>query len=360
MGQMLFRSLAVLLFGFATVFGASITADAISQEKREGSLGLLFLTDLTGNDIILGKLAGLGMVAFYTLVAIIPVFALSLLAGGVTGAEFFRASLCVLNAMFFSSVIGLWISSRHEDAQKALFTATTWLLGLMALLPLADWLLSFVYSGNTYLKLLSPAYSLYLAFDIFYKTAPMEFWIGIALNFLGPILLLLWTGIRLQKNWQQSDHKQKRGANQFLESAECKARRNRRLDLNPIFWLANRGQRQKWLIRGLAGGISVVIFLTYAMNMALMRSTRMGVLINFFSLASLILVMMFDFLVGYFAARVICEAKQSGALELWLTTPLGSKGVTHGQWLSLKELFLGPAIFMCTAEIGGMILFYSL
>src|SRR5882724_9517700 len=36
--------------------GAFQTADCLSSEKREGTLGLLFLTDLKGYDVVLGKL----------------------------------------------------------------------------------------------------------------------------------------------------------------------------------------------------------------------------------------------------------------------------------------------------------------
>ena len=35
------------------MFSASVTADALSSEKRNGTLGLLFLTDLKGYDIVL-------------------------------------------------------------------------------------------------------------------------------------------------------------------------------------------------------------------------------------------------------------------------------------------------------------------
>src|SRR5262245_45295357 len=55
------------------MFSANVTADALSSEKRNGTLGLLFLTDLKGRDIVFGKLASLGLVTFYGLVGIIPI-----------------------------------------------------------------------------------------------------------------------------------------------------------------------------------------------------------------------------------------------------------------------------------------------
>src|SRR5262245_24262023 len=55
-GQMLFTALSGLMFVFCLFAGVFLTADSISQETREGTLGLLFLTDLKGYDVTLGKL----------------------------------------------------------------------------------------------------------------------------------------------------------------------------------------------------------------------------------------------------------------------------------------------------------------
>ena len=59
--QAVAKGLFGLLTGAATFFclisGVRYTSDCLSQEKREGTLGLLFLTDLKGYDIVLGKLA---------------------------------------------------------------------------------------------------------------------------------------------------------------------------------------------------------------------------------------------------------------------------------------------------------------
>ena len=41
---------------YCLLSGVWFTADCLSEEKREGTLGLLFLTDLKGYDVVLGKL----------------------------------------------------------------------------------------------------------------------------------------------------------------------------------------------------------------------------------------------------------------------------------------------------------------
>src|SRR5437870_13458009 len=55
-GRSLFVTLAVLAFIYCLFVGVRVTSDCISEEKREGTLGLLFLTDLKGIDVVLGKL----------------------------------------------------------------------------------------------------------------------------------------------------------------------------------------------------------------------------------------------------------------------------------------------------------------
>src|SRR5262245_10869138 len=67
--------------------GLRATADSISIERREGTLGLLLLTDLTGREIVIGKVAAASVQSLMTVVAVLPAFALPLLAGGVTGGE---------------------------------------------------------------------------------------------------------------------------------------------------------------------------------------------------------------------------------------------------------------------------------
>src|ERR1700731_2370178 len=60
-GAGIFRTLVGLALSFCFFEGVRKTADCISEEKREGTLGLLFLTDLKGYDIVLGKLAAMSL-----------------------------------------------------------------------------------------------------------------------------------------------------------------------------------------------------------------------------------------------------------------------------------------------------------
>jgi hypothetical protein len=56
-GPRIFIGLSILGFCYCLFAGRRFTVDCLSEEKREGTLGLLFLTDLKGHDVVLGKLA---------------------------------------------------------------------------------------------------------------------------------------------------------------------------------------------------------------------------------------------------------------------------------------------------------------
>ena len=119
-GQNLLIALAVLAFGFALLSGVFLTADCLSAERREGTLGLLFLTDLTPLDVALGKLAATSLHACYALLAAFPVLALPLLLGGVTGAEFARVLLVLAVTLFLSLAAGLCVSAVNRETRNAM------------------------------------------------------------------------------------------------------------------------------------------------------------------------------------------------------------------------------------------------
>src|SRR6266404_3698107 len=111
LGNPLFTYLTGYAFGLCLLAGIFLTADCLSEEKREGTLGLLFLTDLHGYDVVLGKLVAMLVSALYGLLALLPITALPLLLGGVTVDEFWRTALALVNALFVSLAGGIWVSA---------------------------------------------------------------------------------------------------------------------------------------------------------------------------------------------------------------------------------------------------------
>src|ERR1041385_7553417 len=115
----IFSSLSFVALVYCQASGRRSTADCMSEEKREGTLGLLFLTDLKGYDVVLGKLAATSVNAFYGLLAMFPVLAIPILLGGITQGEFWRVLLILVNTFLFSLAIGVLVSVLSWDARQA-------------------------------------------------------------------------------------------------------------------------------------------------------------------------------------------------------------------------------------------------
>ena len=137
-GPGMMETLAWLAFPFIVLEGLRNTADSLSAEKREGTLGLLFLTDLKGYDVVLGKFLASSLTSFYALLAMVPALAVPVLLGGVTGGEFWRLVLALINALFFSLTAGTFVSAISHDERKA-WVGTFALIGLfVVVLPVLD------------------------------------------------------------------------------------------------------------------------------------------------------------------------------------------------------------------------------
>jgi hypothetical protein len=55
--------------------------------------------------------------------------------------------------------------------------------------------------------------------------------------------------------------------------------------------------------------------------------------------------------VGAYACRFFTEARQAGALELLLSTPLTIEEILRGQWMALRRIFLVPTIALFAVGI---------
>ena len=139
-GSNLFYLLAVSGYIFLVGEGSLGTADCLSREKRDGTLGLLFLTSLHGFDVILGKMTATSIRLAYGLFAAIPAPAMAFVIGGIGLGDFFGMILAQLDAMFLAMSIGIFVSSMTVDHRKsvtgALFCAVGWEL-LMPWLSIA-------------------------------------------------------------------------------------------------------------------------------------------------------------------------------------------------------------------------------
>src|SRR5437762_4983713 len=178
LGQHVFDILSGLFLLTSLAAGVRYTADCLSEEKREGTLGLLFLTDLRGYDVVLGKLAATSLNCIYGLFAIFPVLAIPLLLGGVSVDEFWRVTLALMNALFNSLAAGILVSAMSKSPRRAMMCTFLLLLFIHGGLPsIGLWVAQRYYGGITLDTFFLPSvgYAYRWALDAWFKARPDQY-----------------------------------------------------------------------------------------------------------------------------------------------------------------------------------------
>jgi hypothetical protein len=333
---------------YCLLSGVWFTADCLSREKREGTLGLLFLTDLKGYDVVLGKLAATSLNCLYAALAVVPMLALPLLMGGVTLGEFGRMALVLVNTLFFSLALGMAVSALGRSSRQATATTFLLLLVLTALLPaLGVWRAAA--TGSSQMDrawlLASVGFSYSRAADLPYSAQPQDFWSSLAvLHGLGWFCLCL-ASIFLPRAWQERPPgagalRWRTRWRQLCYGQACDRAgfRQRLLDRGAYCWLASRVRVRPALVWAALGLIACGWF------WGLARVGRDWLNVGTYIVTGLLLCVAIKILFGLDAGRQLAEDRSAGTLELLLTTPLTVRDVLRGQGLALRRQFEGPVI----------------
>jgi ABC-type transport system involved in multi-copper enzyme maturation permease subunit len=348
-GQDLFRASALAAFVFSLLAGITVTADCLSEEKRDGTLGLLFLTDLKGYDVVLGKLVAASLPVFYLLVAAIPVLALPFFLGGVTAGEFWRMAAALLAALFFSLSVGMFVSAISRDSRRAFAAATT----MVAALTLAPLLISLriVSPGTIWTAALAALPGPGLVFlgvdESKYTTMRDGFWRSLFVLLLLSVALLAVASLLLPHAWQDRAVRSRPAASREINAPlrRRQARRKKLLGGNPVVWLAERTRLNTWA----AQAFWILIVALWLAGFSALRNRALALPMVFAAVYALHAVV--KCWVAWEASRRIAEDKRSGALELLLTTPLGERPVLAGWLIGLKRRFLWPFVTLCALDV---------
>lgn len=352
MGKTIFGFLSGFAFLYALLIGVRVTSDCISSEKREGTLGLLFLTDLKGIDIVLGKLVAFGLDSFYALLATLPVLAIPILLGSVTFDELWRICLCLLSTAMFSVCMGMLVSSFSVRERKA--SAGTFMLILFFSVGLPLLILIFENYARlggdfeTRLFALSPAASIVAALT-WTPTNQAEslYWISITATLIYAVLAMILSALIVPRVWHDSGRDRKVSNAVATEGRQSVRRRVRQemLDISPTFWLASRGHLRGtwlWVFLAFVGGCWLW---GYAENRSGMLELATNMVIMYFVHG------IFKVFVASEAVRIYAEEDKQGALELLLCTPISVREVLNGQLISLFRYFRWPALVLLSCDV---------
>ena len=348
-GDVFFAILAWACFVYCLLAGLWTTSDTLTREKTDGTLGLLFLTDLRGYDVVLGKMITASLKSFYGVLAVLPVLALPLLMGGVTNDQFWRTAGALLNILFFSLSMGMFFSALSCSSGRAVFW-TFFSLFSVTMLPLIHLWLGGTASA---LNFVSPGFAMANASAPVIGTPAAGFsgywaWLGSGLAVSGMLLVLAsWT---ISHRWRETKLRpqtpslgERPDGDRFQLSAE---RQSAILDANPAGWLV-------WRVRSFRTSRRLLMALMITIGLVLPGFVVLagaGIDDLWIFMGSLVWVGSFwiRLEVARHAVTTIHEAKASGALEQILVTPGDEKEFRRGHFAAMVRFWMWPVILLAS------------
>jgi ABC-type Na+ efflux pump permease subunit len=359
MGQRLFIWLFAMACAGVVSRGFSLTSDLFSEERRNGTLGLLVLAGLRPLEIFTNKLLGAGLLAVYALLGGLPFFSVAFLTGGVSATQFLCALAFLANGLLFCVAVGLLASVIHREAGQAQTTAFIVTALLCLATPVARW---FVASASGTFALprewltLSPAYPAYLVFTNFAGASPQLFWVGSTFTLVYSLMALLAAAVVLHYTWRDGPETlapqswRERWRGQTRGTAPWRrALRARWMSRNPFCWLAARDRGPALF----AQAFLAVAVLLWILGWAAI-GTRWLSPGNAFT-CSIVLHLCFNWILAYTAGRRLADERQAGSFEVLLTVPLDPKTIVDGQCRALLVQFrtVWITVFLLDVVLSG-------
>jgi hypothetical protein len=306
----------------------------------------LFLTPLSGENLLTGKYASVMIAAMPMAMAAVPIFAISLLWGGVNGSQVARAGLGLMHALSISVIVGVMTSCNSKSSGIAMAAA---LFALSIGAFIAGVFLSLPLPGA--LNPMTPVFGIW---------EPKIEWIDFVCALLIWQLVFFYAlqikGRAFPKQWRDEEEAELRFAN-FYQQQKSEPIINRSnltpaqaqptydavgtpkwFGGNPIEWLTLREM-------GMHTG-PWVFTLAAAVCAAFAFFTPIGV----FYLGLLTFALALYLCIA--AARPFAVARQCNSVELIATTPIGYRGMIAGHLSALKKVFLWPALIVCSTFAG--------
>ncbi|MEO7297654.1 MAG: hypothetical protein ABI042_03645, partial [Verrucomicrobiota bacterium] len=212
-GAETFSTLSVTVFCATWIVVPLLCADCISREKREGTLGLLFLTPLKPLEIMVGKGSIHALRSLTFVLTAMPVLAVPLALGGITRSDVLCSVVLDLTALCFALAAGIAASSIATHWSRALMLAEIFTLGFA--LAFFQWTGVFLaMSDAPLLEKISHALKIFFfQWESAGSKAGANFGTGeiifvafslFVMSALTLILVVLFSAARLKNSWQQN------------------------------------------------------------------------------------------------------------------------------------------------------------
>lgn len=324
-----------------------MTADCISRERREGTLGLLFLTPLKSWEVVIAKGATHILRAFTLVAAAIPVVMLPVLMGGVSlktatqclVIHFYAAAVAVAGSLTASAIAELWWKAQVAALVRILiiagFIGTLAGLVISSILGHAPAAFAWLFIGVG-LNGVAPM----LAADLGRVPGSLDARAveGMVLTFLAggtmaAVLGISYASLLIRRRTtaeaptKPMSHEVQSLYQPIIAGGWLRHSLTRSLDRNPIDWLHQRtttARLSKW---GLCLAL-VVIETVLSMELQLWERAQPWICDGY------------QVFIMILAASSFMQERETGALELLLVTPLRERDLLWGRlWGIWRTLF---------------------
>jgi ABC-type Na+ efflux pump permease subunit len=380
-GSYLLVGLHTFLIVMIFLIVPALTADCIARERRDGTLGLLFLTPLSANGIVAGKLLVQALRALTLWLAVLPLLTIPFLSGGVTWFDALTAATLEFCTGIICLGAGLLVSSFARERNSAFLFA--YVLALIHIVLFAHifqfiliiswrgfsfgwnhWLLSretiSIFLGPIGIRTSGLWSSLATVSTLLANIWKWLCWCSPAIAILILYLINIFAAARIKRSWQDKPPSRLReslfnpsprsvtrmavngGDRKFevpslvapLFRGRFRRRMRRYLERNPIAWL----QQYSWKARVNKWCLCLVFLAIACMGASASETTR-----ELMTAALLITLAGFYTFVG---VSGFLEEKRSGALELLLVTPITANKLIFGRTWGLWKQFLPAGLVL--------------
>jgi ABC-type transport system involved in cytochrome c biogenesis permease component len=338
LGDEIFQSITYTALCVSLLAGFFHTADSISEERREGTLGLLYLTDLRSLHIVLGKIFANSIPAFFALATIVPILGIPFLLGGISPGELERSSLVLLAALWLSLAAGVLASSMVKDDRAALLITFGLIFMPTAIAP------------ALHHAAFSSFWSLGIARDkVFGALGRHVFWMSLAQQFILACLYVLLAAWQARLTWREKPsgplgEKTRRTWRAWSSGAPAqrKAWREAMLDENPALWLTCRRRERTALLWAIIGiGAVWFTWIWFAEHRIEGAVGMMG---------SVCFHWILKITVAFAAGRALADEARNGSFELLFTTHLTPARLLQGHLWGLTRSFGIATIVVVIAD----------
>jgi hypothetical protein len=338
-GDDLFLTMFILGLLLCAMDGVRRAADSIANENADGTLGLLLLTPLSGENLLFGKYASVMIATLPLALAVTPIFAVAFLLGGVSASQFVRAILALLHAQSLVVGTAVMISARSRSAGWAMVKAIAFLALAAAIAG------SFVPA-----RIVQPLNPMAALAGVVGRVSWPAFLCSICLWQLFIFCLLKQTGRILARSWQECQEKEIRLSDPrdrvpYIPPMGFEpVKPPSAAPLGPIRATWFKGNPMEWLaLRGVNFTGSRFLIVAAAVCGLFAALTPIGMFyLGLFTVGLIIFLCVTS-------ARSFAFARQTNSLELIATTPLGWNGMIEGHFAALRRIFLWPGVISILA-----------